>query len=280
MTACAETMRAGVARERREYVHSPLLGGVELLAAEYRQHIFPRHVQEQVVLGIVERGRIRFVGGGIDMEMGEGDILFVAPGTVHEAVGHGDGAWTYRALYLTPDQWAASCTTLGASIPDGASVFRNASLTARLRRAHRHLVNGTLPERALEDVLRRLVDAVVTERSRVVHCPGGSEAGDALARVRQLLDTRYSRRMSLAEMASVSGLSRFHFLRAFSRAYGVSPCAYSVNRRLLEAQRRLSAGEPISMTALEVGFADQAHLTRHFLRTIGVTPGEYQRAFA
>jgi AraC-like DNA-binding protein len=34
------------------------------------------------------------------------------------------------------------------------------------------------------------------------------------------------------------------------------------------------------MTALEFGFADQAHLTRHFLRTIGVTPGEYQRAFS
>ena len=122
------------------------------------------------------------------------------------------------------------------------------------------------------------------DRSVVQHV-GGARSADPravdgpLARVRRALDEQLTRRVPLGEMAALAGLSRFHFLRAFSRAYGVSPYAYSLNRRLLEAQRRLSHGAAISMTALEFGFADQAHLTRHFLRTIGVTPGEYQRAF-
>lgn len=74
-------------------------------------------------------------------------------------------------------------------------------------------------------------------------------------------------------------MSRFHFLRAFTRAFGVTPYAYTIDRRVLNARRLLSEGTPISMAALEAGFADQAHLTQVFLKTIGVTPGEFRRAF-
>jgi AraC-like DNA-binding protein len=277
MTTATRPARA--ARERRHYAHSPLLGGVEMLAAEYRQHTFPRHAQDVVVIGLVEAGTIDFSGGGEQTTMHEGDVLFIAPGTVHEAIGHADSPWTYRALYLTPQQWEAACLRAGAPMPDGAAVLRAPHLYERLRGVHRHLVGGTLPERLLEDTVRVVVDSVVqyaghrgSTDPRAVDAP--------LARVRRVLDEQLTRRVPLGEMAALAGLSRFHFLRAFSRAYGVSPYAYSLNRRLLEAQRRLSHGAAISMTALEFGFADQAHLTRHFLRTIGVTPGEYQRAFS
>jgi AraC-like DNA-binding protein len=268
------------ARERREYVHSPLLGGIELLAAEYRHHVFPRHVQEQAVIGVVQRGVIRFCGGGVDEEVREGDILFIAPGTPHEALGRGDGGWTYRALYLTPAQWCAAATALGTPLPTGAGIVRDPSLYERTRATHERLISGNFPEAAFEDHVRRLVASVAEHQQRYPGVATDKTVGDALARVRDLLDGTAGRRVTLSEMAAFSGLSRCYFLRAFSRAYGVSPYAYALNRRLQEAQRRLAAGEPISMTALEAGFADQAHLTRHFLRTVGVTPGEYQRAFA
>ncbi len=268
-----------IARERRAYVHSTLLGGVDLLAAQYRHHVFPRHAQDQVVLGMVERGHIRFQGGGLDTSIGEGDILFISPGTVHEALGHADDAWTYRALYLTPDQWLEGCASAGVREPGGASVLRDAGLHEQMRRLHKRLITGGVSERGLQLTIRRFADAVAIHQSPASSRTGTPHHEDGLARVRRTLDESGDRRVTLREMASLAGLSRFHFLRAFSRAYGVSPYAYSLNRRLQEAQRRLAAGHPIAMTALDVGFADQAHLTRHFLRTIGVTPGEYQRAF-
>ncbi len=267
-----------VLRDRREYLHTPLLGGVELLAAEYRQHVFPRHVQDQGVIGLVEAGHIRFIGGGIDAEIGDGDVLFIAPGTVHEAAGDGDGAWGYRAIYLTPAQWVSSCAALGAAPPTDAAIVHNDRLYGRAWRAHRDLVSGILAERRFEEVIRSLMAAVVEQK----HQPTGTgsrEVESGLTRVRLALDSATTRRMTVPEMVALSGLGRFRFLHEFSRVYGVSPYAYSLNRRLLEAQRRLAAGAPISLTALEVGFADQAHLTRHFLRTIGVTPGEYQKAY-
>ncbi|MFN8571419.1 MAG: AraC family transcriptional regulator [Gemmatimonadaceae bacterium] len=267
-------------RDRREYLHTPLLGGVELLAAEYRRHVFPRHVQDQGVIGLVEAGNIRFTGGGLNVDIGEGDLLFIAPGTVHEAYGDGDSAWGYRAIYLTPELWSASCARLGAAAPTDAAVVHDARLYTRAWRAHRELVSGTLAEGKFEDVVRALMAAMVGRQDQSVAASVSRDVESGLARVRRALDAAPTRRMSISEMASLSGLGRFHFLHEFSRVYGVSPYAYSLNRRLLEAQRRLAAGAPISLTALDVGFADQAHLTRHFLRTIGVTPGEYQKAYA
>ncbi len=37
------------------------------------------------------------------------------------------------------------------------------------------------------------------------------------------------------------------------------------------------AGLPITLVAAEAGFYDQAHLTRHFKRIVGLTPGRYAK---
>jgi AraC-like DNA-binding protein len=50
--------------------------------------------------------------------------------------------------------------------------------------------------------------------------------------------------------------------------------------RVRQARRLLDRGVPPAQAAAEAGFADQAHLTRHFKRTMGVPPGAYQRARA
>jgi AraC-like DNA-binding protein len=46
------------------------------------------------------------------------------------------------------------------------------------------------------------------------------------------------------------------------------------------AQRLLRSALPIAEVAAEVGFSDQSHLTRHFKRLLGFTPGSYRRAWA
>ena len=56
------------------------------------------------------------------------------------------------------------------------------------------------------------------------------------------------------------------------------PHAYQTHRRVERARALLAAGETLSATAWLTGFADQSHLTRHFRRAVGVTPGAYRAA--
>jgi len=53
------------------------------------------------------------------------------------------------------------------------------------------------------------------------------------------------------------------------------PHAYLNQVRLAKAKRLITEGMPLAIVAVEVGFADQSHFTRHFLKTYGVTPSEY-----
>ena len=98
-------------------------------------------------------------------------------------------------------------------------------------------------------------------------------------RVRRLLEEEPLQRRSLAAMAHDARLGRFTFAHAFKRAYGVSPHAYALQRRVGAVRDMLVAGELVSRAAHHVGFADQSHLTRRFISVVGVTPGEFRRAW-
>ena len=101
-------------------------------------------------------------------------------------------------------------------------------------------------------------------------------AGIAIARSR--LDDDLTAPVSLAELAQAAGLSRFQFLRSFTRATGLPPHAYLVQRRLQHARRLIAIGTPLADVAAASGFFDQSHLTRHFVRCFGIAPGAYAAA--
>lgn len=93
-----------------------------------------------------------------------------------------------------------------------------------------------------------------------------------LRQVRSYIEDNLDQPISVVTLARLSGRSRFHFSRLFSRAVGVSPHRYIVHVRLQRAlqlilQGRLSLAEIAQCT----GFADQSHLSRWVRRTYGVS---------
>ena len=100
-----------------------------------------------------------------------------------------------------------------------------------------------------------------------------------LVRAREYLCAHVAAALSLEELARVACLSKYHFLRAFTCAYGVSPHEHQMQLRLALARTLVEAGEPLSSVAYDAGFADQSHLTRRFKQAFGVTPGAYARVY-
>ena len=96
-------------------------------------------------------------------------------------------------------------------------------------------------------------------------------------RVRSLLDADFRRPVSSTELERLTGLSRYAIARYFRACYGTSPYRYLVMRRLAEAKRQIIQGVPIVTAAIELGFADQSHLTRCFHQMFGLPPGRLQR---
>jgi AraC-like DNA-binding protein len=97
-------------------------------------------------------------------------------------------------------------------------------------------------------------------------------------RLRELLDERVVEGLVLAEAAGLVQAHPAHLVRAFSGAYGIAPHQYLTARRVDLARRLLLDGRPRGDVATAAGFYDQARLTRHFRKLVGVTPGRYAQA--
>jgi AraC-like DNA-binding protein len=105
---------------------------------------------------------------------------------------------------------------------------------------------------------------------------GGLPPG-ALHRVREHVETHLSENMDLAVLASIAGLSVFHFARAFKRSAGVTPHLYLLQKRVELAREMLGRTDlSLSEIALAAGFFDQSHLARHFRQAVGMTPREFR----
>ena len=99
----------------------------------------------------------------------------------------------------------------------------------------------------------------------------------AVARMKDYLHEHLHLNVSLADLARLTGLSRWHALETFKRHVGLPPHAYQVGLRVARARTLLRAGVSVGHTEAHCGFADQAHLTRVFRRQMRVTPAAYAR---
>lgn len=100
-----------------------------------------------------------------------------------------------------------------------------------------------------------------------------------LRKVEALVEQRLGADLNLDEMARTAGLSVFHFARAFRQTTGMSPFQYVLKCRIERARELLLTPHArIGEIALECGFCDQAHLTRHFKRLTGSTPAAFARS--
>ncbi len=101
-----------------------------------------------------------------------------------------------------------------------------------------------------------------------------------LLRARDLADSRYSEPLGVVEMAAAAGLSRAHFSREFRRAFGESPHAYLLTRRLERAAALLRGTDhTVLEICLAVGLQSVGSFTTSFTRTFGRSPTAYREAF-
>ena len=93
----------------------------------------------------------------------------------------------------------------------------------------------------------------------------------------QLIETDYSRALTLGDLASAAGLSQFYFARAFQRFVGVPPHRYLTGVRLRQAARMLDEGAGVTFTCYEVGFGSLSHFVTAFRKRFGVVPSAARR---
>jgi AraC-like DNA-binding protein len=101
-----------------------------------------------------------------------------------------------------------------------------------------------------------------------------------LLSAKDLADARYFEPLDVDDLAGAAGLSRAHFSREFRRAFGESPHAYLLTRRLERASALLrNTDHSVADICFSVGLKSVGSFTTSFTRSYGVSPTAYRSAF-
>ena len=99
-----------------------------------------------------------------------------------------------------------------------------------------------------------------------------------LRAAKDLMDRSYAEPLDLGTLAVRAGCSRYHFLRAFSAAYGETPGRYLTCRRIERAQELLrTANLTVTEVCMLVGFASLGAFSARFREVTGESPSGYRR---
>jgi AraC-like DNA-binding protein len=104
-----------------------------------------------------------------------------------------------------------------------------------------------------------------------------SSTYEALRRARELIDAHFAQPLDLDELARHANFSRYHFLRAFRRAFHATPHAY-LTRKRIERAKELLAGSEFTITEIcfEVGFESLGSFSTLFHKIVGWSPSIYR----
>lgn len=261
------------------------VAGVEVVRGVAAPYSTPRHFHEELEIGVKQGGGWEFHHRGAWHTVAPGTLVLTSPGDIHIArsPSEADDA-VFHSLRFDTELLGRMATDFAMHPrggPDFATaVVRDGEIRLLLLRLVTVLTEGSAAspleqEAWLQAALSRLILRYATVGPTLR--PVGTERG-AIRRARHYLEEHAERTVSLTELARVADLSTFHLSRAFGAVVGMPPHAYQTQIRVVRAKALLVAGHlPLAQIAAEVGFANQSHLTRHFARLVGVTPGRFMR---
>ncbi|MGW7428389.1 AraC family transcriptional regulator [Streptomyces sp. NPDC054861] len=259
-------------REQVSAWRPEVAGVVEVFHARFTEHAYPMHVHDSWTLLVVDDGAVRYDLGRRERGTPGDTVSLLPPHVPHNGSPATADGFRKRVLYL--DLTRLDESLVGPAV-DGPDVV-DPLLRRRVGQLHGALAG---PGDELEAESRL---ALVCERLRGhlrprLAVPRAADDRGVARRLRELLDERLVRGVTLDEAATVVHAHPTHLVRAFGAAFGIAPHQYLMARRVDRARRLLLDGQPPAEVAAATGFYDQSHFTRHFKRIVGSPPGRYAR---
>ncbi len=224
---------------------------------------------------LVRRGRFRRRVRGVVADADPTSAYLVEAGD-EECFAHPAGGDVCTSVDFDAPLWRR----LVGDRPERSAVYVDGALEL----AHRRVVASVAdPDYALAEQLLAMVSRAITQapRAPTPASPAAADDRALVARAREAIVAADPAAAGLFPLAESLGVSPYRLSRAFPREVGVSLTHYRNRVRVGRALERLEAGErQLAVLAADLGFADQAHLTRTVREHAGAPPGVVRRLFA
>lgn len=251
--------------------------GVEFLEAWFQGHAYQKHRHDTYAICLTTAGIQSFTYQGDSQVSLPGQVVVLHPDELHDGYAGTEEGFGYRQVYVEPAMIFDALQTMcphPCSLPFVRTpVTSNQKLSAAIRSAFQEPREPL----AVDSLIVQVAEGLLEADPNCQHIPPPRSLDvAALNRARQYLDTHITQVVHSSELEAVTGLTRYDLARQFRVMCGTSPYRYLLRRRLDFARTLLTQSRSLVEVAIEAGFADQAHFSRMFKATFGITPGWYR----
>ncbi|WP_421223766.1 helix-turn-helix domain-containing protein [Aeromonas enteropelogenes] len=272
--------RQKAAQDHHHFWGHPALPFIEARAVQDGRRVcYDKHSHPHFSIGAITGGHSHYLNQRNRQEVSTGSLVLMNPEEVHACNPVADQPWSYLMFYLDTE-WLRSQQEeagLGSEFrPFDMTASRDPLLYQELQRLYRQLIqedDSLVREVACHQFSRQLL-------ARLTPATWDDRPPQHLQRAAELMQDDSASMLTLQQLSTVAGLTPSHFVRSFSRHYGMTPHAYLLDQRIRRARTLLRQGQPLAEVALASGFADQAHFQRQFKRRVATTPGHYRSQLA
>lgn len=238
------------------------------------------HSHEHWSLGAITNGISTFIYREDSFAVSAGDLVLMNPHWAHACNPINDQPWAYLMMYVDT-QWLTDLRfRMGLlEAPRWQDLHTAVLSESNLYDGFCQLADCLLDRQCvIEDKQARLEVYLSELMCKMSDQPDISQqpAADTLVQVARYLDHHLTENISLQTLCALSGYSASHLIRSFRQAFGFTPHAYVLNRRIQLGQSELKQGISIADAALNAGFADQPHFQRAFKQRVAATPNQYR----
>ncbi len=248
------------------------LQGFEIARVDGTDHEFPPHGHDEFIIGanIIGRENVRLDRDEFDASTD--DVTLYNPGQIQSG-GSAGSRWVFVSIYVSTE-FMLSLNGNGLPSEFQEPSFHSNAFAARVRQFAGLGLDRSFSKLEVTESLVDLLDDLMNVAGAKAQ-PGTSCTGSSSARVAARLIDDMTADVTLYDLSLSEGLTPVQLVRAFKREFGQPPFAWLATQRLKLARQRLSGGEKPADVAADLGFSDQAHLTRRFRAAYGTTPGAY-----
>lgn len=271
-------MKSGSTTQQVNFWRVQNISDLELIHARYLNHAFPRHMHAEYIIGIIVQGIEEINHRGKIYAAPTGSVILINPGEPHSNYSINSRGFTYRTFYPSArllGQINFDITGKEESPSFPVPVIERSDMFQSLLRLHVILGQSNSALEQESEFISLMARLIAKHASTGIPALPVIREHRFVKIAREYVEAYYTENFSLRQLASISRISPYHLLRTFHGEVGLPPFEYQTQLRISRAKKLLRDGWSIAAAAAETGFVDQSHLSKHFKRVVGVTPGRY-----
>lgn len=247
---------------------------INLIEARYQHFSFQRHYHLDFHIGLITQGVQRFHHKGKSHRVGQGQVVIMPPDEIHDGHSLQQNGYQTKVFSLDPAWFSelANCPHSDQIVSFSQTVIDQPIIFRQLCQLHELLSNNNLSQIAKDCLPLQGFDLLLKQfgygHAYLPRALGNQTIND----LKEFIWANIDQPIRLEQLATLCDLTPTQFQRHFKAQMGLSPYAWLRRLRLEHAMKLLREGKSATQVAHHVGFYDQAHFSKAFKTSFGITP--------